>query len=386
MKRTRKTIAVALTLALIITSFNVLVVSAATGDSLISRVGNKEQSAYVGEDFELGVRAGRNVNENQIKWTIGDSNILAFEDGDRYGEDVDLIAKKVGKTTVYARNPVTNGKIVYTITVKSESNKIARVGASSVTVNKGAEFDLKVRKLGNFSDSKIKWYITDGTILAFEDGDRYGDDVELIAKKAGKTTVYAKNLNTGGKITYTVTVKSSSNKIARVGDSSRTVYKGSDFDLEVRKLGSFSDSKIKWYVTNESIVAFEDGDRYGDDVELIAKKAGKTTVYAKNLNTGGKITYTVTVKNVNADLIYRIGNTTKYVRVGDDVDLEVRKGDNVTASKIKWTIADTTVLGFEDGDNIGTEVEVYAKKAGTTKVYAKNPVTGGKISYTVVVQ
>jgi len=72
------------------------------------------------------------------------------------------------------------------------------------------------------------------------------------------------------------------------------------------------------------------------------------------------------------------------VEVGDDVELRVKK-NGLKNNQIKWSIADTSILRFEDGDNIGSEVEVSGRRTGTTKVYAKNLVTGGKITYTVTV-
>ena len=91
----------------------------------------------------------------------------------------------------------------------------------------------------------------------------------------------------------------------------------------------------------------------------------------------------MTVKSATG-LIYRVGSETKTVRVGDDLDLEVRKS-GLKDSQIKWSIADTSILRFDDGESVGDDVEVIARKAGTTKVTAKNLLTGGKIVYTVKV-
>ena len=64
----------------------------------------------------------------------------------------------------------------------------------------------------------------------------------------------------------------------------------------------------------------------------------------------------------------------------------MKKGASLRNDQIKWSIADTSLLSFEYGDNIGREVELNSKgKTGTTKVTAHNLHTGGKIVYTVKV-
>jgi len=183
-----------------------------------------------------------------------------------------------------------------------------------------------------------------------------------------------------------VTANAANNTISRVGSKERSVYVNKEFELEVRKNGNFSDNKIKWTIGNTSIVRFDDDDRYDDDIELKAVKAGTTKVTANNLITGGKIVYTVTVKKASGSIyISRVGSATKTMEDDDDLELRVTKGSGLTNSQIKWSIANTSILRFEDGDNVGTEVEVEARRVGTTKVTAKNLKTGGKIVYTIKV-
>ena len=81
----------------------------------------------------------------------------------------------------------------------------------------------------------------------------------------------------------------------------------------------------------------------------------------------------------------KVGNTTKTMENDDDLELRVSKGSGLKNSEVVWSIADTSILRFEDGDNKGAEVEVEARRVGTTKVTAKNTRTGGKIVYTIKV-
>ena len=268
----------------------------------------------------------------------------------------------------------------------ASSNTISRVGSKNRTTYVGKELELEVREGYEVKDRHMKWSVGNSTILAFEDNDRYGDDVELRALKTGTTTVTCKNLLTGGKITYNVTVKAASNKISRIGNKNRTYDVGDEFELAVKKLGTISDSKLKWTIGNTSIVRFDDDDRYGDDMEFRALKAGTTTITCKNLLTGGKIEFKVTVKKPSATYtISRVGSATRTEEVDDDFELRVKKSSALKSSQIKWFIADTSILRFEDGDCYGTEVELEALRTGTTKVTATNLYTGGKIVYTIKV-
>jgi len=262
-------------------------------------------------------------------------------------------------------------------------NKIGRVGTATKNVYKGGELDLEVRKGVNLRDRDIKWSIGNTNILRFDDDDRYDDEIEVKALKTGTTKVTAKNLVTGGKIVYTVKVKAQKQTISRVGNKARNVTVGNELELKVKKNGNFSDNNLSWSTSNSKVLKIVDDDRYDDEIELRAVKAGTAKVTCKNALTGGKIVYNVTVKNGNGT-ISRVGNASRNVEVGDDVELRVKK-NGLKNNQIKWSIADTSILRFEDGDNIGSEVEVEARRTGTTKVHAKNLVTGGKITYTVTV-
>lgn len=263
---------------------------------------------------------------------------------------------------------------------------ISRIGNKNRTVSTGSEFELEVRRNGGISENKIKWTIGNTSIVKYDDDDRYDDEMEFRAVKKGTTTITAKNLHTGGKISYKITVKSPSNTISRVGDKSRSIKEGKEFELSVRKNGNFDDSNLEWVIKDSTIVRFEDNEIHDDEVELVAVAPGKTTVTCNNLITGGKIEYTVTVKkDTSGYLISRVGNKTKYVEKGDDIDVRVSKGSKLGNDQIKWTISNTSILRFEDGDNYGSEVEVEGRKTGTVKLTAKNLHTGGKIVYTIKV-
>lgn len=177
----------------------------------------------------------------------------------------------------------------------------------------------------------------------------------------------------------------SATKISRVGDKNKTVKVGQEFELKVKKSKGLSDNSIKWTSSNTKVVKYDDKDRYDNDMDFKAVKKGKATITAKNLKTGKTVSYYVTVKaNSGSVNISRVGNATKYVEVDDDIDIKVKKGSGLKNSQIKWTISNTKLLKFEDGDNYGASVEIESRnKTGTAKVTAHNLKNGKKIVYTV---
>jgi hypothetical protein len=175
--------------------------------------------------------------------------------------------------------------------------------------------------------------------------------------------------------------------IERVGNATRSVTVGQEFELKVNHGRGLDDDQIKWTIGNVNIVKFAEDDRFDDEIELRAVKAGTVKVTANNLATGGKLVYTINVKaKAQGFWIERVGSAKRYVEVYDDLDLKVRKGAGLQNNQIKWTISNTNLARFENGKNIGREVEVETKgKTGTVKVTAHNLKTGGQLVYTVVI-
>ena len=193
-------------LALALTVFAVPAFAAGS-DNLIYRVGAKERSVKAGQEFELKVTHGKGLDDDQIKWTIGNTKIVKLDDDDRYDDEVEFKALKKGTVKIAANNQVTGGKIVYTINVKPALGKynMAYVGKAKKYRGTNDDFELEVRKGSSLKENQIKWTIGNSNLLKFEDGDKYGKEVELEPKgKAGTVKVTAHNLKTGGKLVYTI--------------------------------------------------------------------------------------------------------------------------------------------------------------------------------------
>lgn len=262
---------------------------------------------------------------------------------------------------------------------------IAKEGSSSKTFSAGNSFELEVNKGSEVKDSNLWWSVGNSKIVKFNSKDKSDEDVSMKALKAGKTKVTCVNKLTGGKVVYTITVKKATKYISKSGDSTRTVNKGSEFDLKVKLGGLINENKVKWTIADTSIVGYDDDDRYDNEMEFYAKKGGTTKITAKNLLTGGKVVYTIKVKQPSSYGIFRVGNLTKTVELGDEIDLRVNKGDALSYDKVEWTIEDPSILAFEDGNRYGPSVEVEGLQIGTSKVTVQNLHSGAKINYTIKV-
>ena len=84
--------------------------------------GPLKRSIRVNDELELEVKKtkGKGVKDHQLKWTVEDSAILAFEDMDDgiYDGEMEFVGIKPGKTTVTCTNTANKEKVTFTITVK----------------------------------------------------------------------------------------------------------------------------------------------------------------------------------------------------------------------------------------------------------------------------
>ena len=84
--------------------------------------GSLKRSIRVNDELELEVKKtkGKGVKDRQLKWTVEDSTILAFEDMDDglSDDELEFVGMKPGKTTVTCTNTANKEKVTFTITVK----------------------------------------------------------------------------------------------------------------------------------------------------------------------------------------------------------------------------------------------------------------------------
>ena len=187
----------------------------ASAAQTITRFGAKNFTVTKGTDFKLKVQKTSPVNDDDLKWSIKNKNIVAFDDRDHYDDDMDFRAIKAGSTTITCKNTRTGEKVTYKVTVKKPKNSnssaatIQAFGSENRTVYTGQEFELEV-KCREKTERNLKWTIKDTGIAAFEDpeDESNGDDeVDFIALKSGNTMITCTNTATNEKVTFTIQVK-----------------------------------------------------------------------------------------------------------------------------------------------------------------------------------
>lgn len=174
----------------------------------LKKSGKTTRTIYVGDKIKLRVTA--NGDDDFLKWTKKSSSI-AFEDNDRTGDDMTFHAVKAGSAKVSCKIKGTTKKVTYTIKVKNRKvdeagQTITRKGPAAVTLNVGRDMDLRVKKAKAVKDSYLKWSVEDDTIVRIDDDDVFDDEVEIIGRRKGSTTVTCKHLLTKKKVTFKVKV------------------------------------------------------------------------------------------------------------------------------------------------------------------------------------
>jgi len=169
-----------------------------------------------------------------------------------------------------------------------------------VQVTAGREFELKVRMSPrNADDDFLTWEIVSGEkYICFEDRDLHDDEVDLIALKAGTAKVQCSISGTDEKVTFTVKVKKAPKAAKRIkayGNLNRTVERGDDFELKVKKYSGLKDRHLKWSIQDTEIITFDEYKHTGDDMDFRALKNGTTTITCTNKKTKQKISFTIQV-------------------------------------------------------------------------------------------
>lgn len=159
-----------------------------------------------------------------------------------------------------------------------------------------------------------------------------------------------------------------------ISKSRISVYQGTKFELKAKMNPlNADDDYLRWkIVSGKKYVKFADNDHSDDEIELKAVKPGtakiRCYIKGKSKSKYGDV-ITVTVRKKKGDYTFsRYGKKTRTVEVGDDFELKVKKGRSIKANQLKWEIADTSIVQFDDNDLTDNDVEFKARKTGTTTV------------------
>lgn len=167
---------------------------------------------------------------------------------------------------------------------------ITKLNYSSRTVKIGSKFKLRAyASPKNFEDDYLRWKTSNSKVVAFEDRDRTGDDMEFIAKKAGKATITCYISGTKIKKTCKITVTASGKAKIVVDDKYMDVDKGEWEDIEARLVGGkYKNRGLNYKVSNSKIIKVKSGKVYGRKVGKAkititakANKKIKKTVYVR---------------------------------------------------------------------------------------------------------
>ncbi len=180
-------------------------------------------------------------------------------------------------------------------------------------------------------------------------------------------------------------------RIKACGSKNPTVTVGADFELKVKVNGE--DDYLTWNITGKKgIIAFEDLDRSDDEIDFHALKKGTTKVTCKIKGTSKKVTFKVTVKEAPVSSAYKISRVNPKnitISTGEELELKVKKSSKKIGDRqLKWSIADTSIVGFEDNDHddiYDDEIDIVGLRSGTTTVKCTYLPSGKSVTYTVKV-
>lgn len=177
-----------------------------------------------------------------------------------------------------------------------------QVASPGRTIRKGDSFELKAKVTPyDADDDYLEWKIITGeNVVRFDDEDRYDDEMEFRALKAGTAKISCQIRGTDIKSVVTVKVKkaASGSKITRVGAKERTVRVSGEFELEVKKKRGVREEDLKWSIEDRTVAEFDDDDIYDDEMEFRALKAGTTKIKCTHRRTKKSVTFIVHVENV----------------------------------------------------------------------------------------
>lgn len=230
-----------------------------------------------------------------------------------------------------------------TIVAEAASTKGVKLSKSSLKLNKGKSYTLKV---ANASGKKVRWSTKSKRIATVTSKGK------VTAKGKGTTYIYAK---VGGKtLKCKVTVSVPAPKLSK---SSITINKGKSYTLKV----SNASSKVRWSVKNKKVATITSKGK------VTAKSKGTTYVYARV----GKKTLKCKV-TVREPAVVR-----KYT-------IDSGKSKSLTfsgaSSKTKWKSSNSSIVSVSKSK--GKKVTVKARKVGKATITAT---TSGRKTYQFVI-
>lgn len=163
----------------------------------------------------------------------------------------------------------------------------------------------------------------------------------------------------------------------------KTVFAGTVFELKARMTPAKADDDfLYWSVVGTKGIVQLEKDRDDDDIKIKALRAGTTKIRCQIKGTKKYSVATVTVKKPTY-AFSRVGKATRTIEAGDDFELKVKRSGGLKDNDLKWSIKNRNIVQFDDDDITDDEIELEARRPGTTTVTCYNKKTKKSITFTI---
>lgn len=142
---------------------------------------------------------------------------------------------------------------------------IVRLNYSSRTVVIGKKFELRAYASPyDYEDEFLYWKTSNKKVVAFEDRDRNGDEMDFIAKKTGTATITCYIPGTNIKKTCKIKVRASGKAKIKVEDTHMDIDIGEWEHIGAKLVGGrYENRKLSYRVSNKNVIKVRKGRVYG---------------------------------------------------------------------------------------------------------------------------
>lgn len=241
----------------------------------------KSTTLTVGETSQLEATIlPENATYKEVVWKSSDNTIVSIT------EDGQIKALKAGTATITAESVQDNLKAECTVTVikRFELDK----QSLGLYVNQQAELTTNAE-----AGQPVEWSTSDESVVAVDNG-------RITALKSGSATITAQNKTTGQSSYCEVTVREA---VLELDKQSLELYVNQMAQLTAKTEAGLP---IEWTTSDASVATVNNG-------QVIALKAGSTTITAQNKTIGKSVSCKVTVRETDILPDVDVEETSAYI-------------------------------------------------------------------------
>ncbi len=318
------------------------------------------ESDYVADDKKmyanvtntLNVRSGPSTSHEILTTITRNDTVTRIKRGVQAGERWDKIKLENGIVGYVFQS--------YLEEVPEISITSIKLSIDNTTINKGSTNNIKIEIQPEEAKGEVVWESSNENVLTVENG-------IITAIGAGTSTVTARTLD--GKVSDSIEITVYS-KVTNISLSKEKLelLVGAKTRIVANVLPEDASNKtVIWSVKNPEIASIT------EEGTVTAKSAGTTEIIAKSSNENIQAKCTLTVKQINEDIILEIDKSLKVD--GDEISkLDVSKN---TVSDIKELISTNLTMEFynskgellNDTDKIGTDSKLMLKDSDGNEIY-----------------